>query len=288
MRCVGVALLLALALACGDDDGSLSDTMASEDGSVPERDLGGEDPPDLGGEDPPDLGGEDPPDLGEPMPTANCFDFEGGILVFEAESLPLNEDWAIGTSEGGFSGSGYIEWTGASHNNDPTHGVIDVTIRVPEAGRYQLTWLTQIGRGDNTTEHNDTWVRFPDADDFYGLKGDPGAEIRRYPKPICDDTDAMNALMAMADIDTADCVRGSSRDGWLKVYSSGANDWRWSARTSDSDASIVTMEFDAPGDYTMQLAARADFSLIDRVVIYREGTSSGDREDLALPETRCD
>ncbi len=275
--CVWVVLVSAL--ACGDDDGDASDTRMGEDGG-PGRDLGGEDPL--------DLGGQDPPDHGELMPTADCFDFTDGVLVFEAESLPLNENWVVGAAEAGFSGSGYIAWIGESHNNDPTHGVIDVTIRVPEAGRYQLTWHTRIGMGTNTTEHNDVWVRFPDADDFYGLKGDPGAEIRRYPKPICDDVDAMNALMAMDDIDTADCVRGSSRDGWLKVYSSGADDWRWSARTSDSDASTVTMEFDAPGDYTMQLAARADFSLLDRVVLYRQDIGRDAREDLTLPETRCE
>jgi hypothetical protein len=274
---------LLLAMACGDDDGDDStDTIPREDGSAPLRDLGTAG--DLGMAS--DLGTES--DLGEPTPTADCFTFADGILVFEAESIPIDEMWEIGTAESGFNGSGYIEWTGESHNNDPTNGVIDLTLRVPEAGRYQLTWRTRIGMGDNTTEHNDTWVTFPDADDYYGLKGTADAEIRRYPKPICDDGAAMDAIMAMDQVDTADCVRGSTTGGWLKVYSSGANDWRWSARTSDSDASTVTIEFDDAGDYTMRLAARADHSLLDRVVLYREGISSDAREDLSLPETRCE
>jgi len=255
---------LLLAMACGDDDGSDTSDDARTDGSMPAD------------------GG--PIDVG----TASCFAFVDGLLVFEAESIPLNEDWVVRNGEAGFNGDGYIEWIGESHNNDPTHGVIDLTLRVDEPGRYQLTWRTRIGMGDNTTEHNDTWVTFPDSADYYGLKGMEGAEVRRYPKPICEDGDAMGALMAMDDIETADCVRGSSEGGWLKVYSSGADDWRWIARTSDSDASTVTVEFDEAGDYTMRLAARADHSLLDRIVLYREGTDSDTREDLALAETRCD
>jgi len=265
-------LPLLLAMACGDDDGDSTDTLPAEDGSAP---MG-------------DMGVEPGSDLGEPLPTADCFEFVDGLLVFEGESLPINERWEVRSREGGFNGSGYIEWTGESHNNDPTNGVMEIMLRVPEAGRYQLTWRTRIGMGTNTTEHNDTWVIFPDAADYYGLKGDEGAEIRRYPKPICDDGAAMDAIVAMDGVDTADCVRGSTRDGWLKVYSSGADDWRWSARTSDNDASTVTVEFGDAGDYTMRLAARADHSLLDRIVLYREDIGRDAREDLSLPETRCE
>ncbi len=208
-----------------------------------------------------------------------------GIIAFEAESLPLNEDWKVRTQSNGFDGSGYMVWEGNAFNNIPTHGVIKIDIKIDEPGRYQFQWRSKIGMGSNTTEHNDAWVRFPGAADFYGLKGQPGAEIRRYPKPICDDAAAMAAVTASADVDTADCVRGSSKDGWIKVYSSGANDWKWSTFTSDNDASRVMAEFDSPGVYTFELAARADFFLIDRMVIHKEGIS--DAVAQAASETAC-
>ncbi len=214
-------------------------------------------------------------------------DFEAvdGVIAFEAESLTLNEDWKARTQTAGYDGAGYIVWEGSPFNNDPTHGVFTVAIKIVEPGRYRFQWRSRIGMGSNTTEHNDAWVRFPDAADFYGLKGQPGAEIRRYPKPICDDATAMAAVIASANVDTADCVRGSSKDGWTKVYSSGANDWKWSTFTSDNDASRVMAEFDSPGVYTFELAARADFFLIDRMVIHEEGIS--DAVAQAATETAC-
>ncbi len=224
-----------------------------------------------------------PEDMGNPNQACD-FEAQNGIVVIEAESLPLNENWQIGT-DGDIT---YIEWTGSSHNNDPTHGVMEVEIRITEPGRYQLQWYTQIGMGTNTTEHNDAWVKFPDAADYYGLKGEAGAEIRRYWKPICEDDTAMAEIEAMPEVDTASCAEGSTRDGWMKVYSSGATDWRWSARTSDNDASNVMAEFPQAGVYTFAMAARADFSRYDRILLHREELANNDVRDLSLPETVCD
>lgn len=117
----------------------------------------------------------------------------------------------------------------------------------------------QIGCGNDTTEQNDAWVRFPDTDDFYGLKGQEGAEVRRYPRPICEDGSAMDQVVSDPDVDEATCPDGSTRDGWLEVYSSGARDWKWLACTSDHDASDVVAEFEQAGVYTLELAARANF-----------------------------
>jgi hypothetical protein len=208
------------------------------------------------------------------------------VLAFEAESLPLGESWETKTEAGGYEGSGYVEWTGNSHNNDPTHGVVSIDIRIDTPGRYQLDWRVQIGRGDDTTEHNDAWIRFPDADDYYGLKGQQGAEIRRYPRPICEDDTAMDQVTSAPDVAEATCPDGSTRDGWLKVYSSGARDWKWSARTSDNDASDVVAEFDRAGVYTLELAARANFFRIDRIVLREESVDAGNARSSG--ETPCD
>lgn len=45
------------------------------------------------------------------------------------------------------------------------------------------------------------------------------------------------------------------------------------------------VEFDAAGVYTLELAARADFFLIDRMIIHKEGIS--DAVAQAAAETTC-
>lgn len=222
------------------------------------------------------------------MNTSECdWRTVNDILVFEAESLPITQDWVVATDEAGYTGDGYIEWTGRSRNNDPSYGRIDVALQIDTPGRYRLQWRNRIGMGDNPTEHNDTWVRFPDAADYYGLKGQQGAEIRRYPKPICEDDTFTSSIIALDAVDEATCVEGSSRDGWLKVYSSGARDWKWSTRTSDNDASAIMVEFGAPGTYILNLAARGDHHLIDRVVLHEESIDDDTVRDLNLAETPC-
>lgn len=278
-----------------DGDGSppdLSPNDPSMDGSV-RQDLGVSQPIDQGEPQPRDGGGLE--DMGEPSDGAvtdmavepmDCdYRFgEDGALRIEAEDLPLVQAWETASTEPGFSGRGYLLWTGSSSNNRPGNGMMSIRIAVPEAGRYRFQWRNRIGRGDNTTEHNDTWVRFVDAADFYGLRLRRGAESRRYPKPICEDQSFMEGVRSR--VDEARCAEGSTRDGWMKVYSSGARDWRWSTRTSDNDAHDIYVEFDTPGIHTLELSQRADFHLIDRLVLHRDDVAQGIVED-PLPPTPC-
>lgn len=238
------------------------------DGGAPDAGAADRGPLDVG---PSDAGAHDvgSPDAGPPPECDYRFGADGALRI-EAEDLPLNASWQIGTDEPGYSGSGYIVWTGSSSNNRPGNGLMEIAIRVPEAGRYRLQWRNRIGKGNNTTEHNDTWLRFTDAVDYYGKKGPSDEESRRYPKPQCEDDDFMDAIRSRTEISEARCAAGSTRDGWMKVYSSGARDWRWSTRTSDNDAHDIFVEYDAPGVYTVQMSARADFHLIDRIVLHRE------------------
>ena len=219
---------------------------------------------------------------------SNC-DYEevGGLIVMEAESLPVGEDWQVLTDETGYYADGYIGWTGTSHNNDPTHGVTTVTVYVGQPGRYRLRWRNRIGMGTNTPEHNDTWVKFPDAADYYGVQFDGEDERRVYPSPKCQDAAMMMAIEAMPQVLSVDCVAGSSVDDWFKVYSSGASDWSWSTFTNDNNGHQVVVEFDAAGDYTFQIAARGDWHLIDRIVIHEESVDDMAVQEPTAAETAC-
>ncbi|MBL4684213.1 MAG: hypothetical protein JKY37_06470 [Nannocystaceae bacterium] len=208
-------------------------------------------------------------DGGTTGPLSNCdYETVDGMIVIEAESLPIVDEWVVSMAEPGFYGDGYIDWTGASSNGTPGNGEMTVTLYFGAPGRYRLQWRNRIGEGNNTTEHNDTWVSFPDVDGFFGRRDDDEDERRVYPRPLCEDADAMSAITDMDGVTTAGCPSGTSADGWFKVYSSGASDWSWSAFTSDNDAHEVVVEIAAAGDYTMMLSARADRHLLDRLVIH--------------------
>lgn len=210
-----------------------------------------------------------------------------GVLVIEAEALSLSGSWQIASAEPGFTGSGYIVWTGASQNNNPGQGLLSAALQFDTAGRYRFRFRNRIGQGTNTTEHNDTWLRFPDAAAHYGMKLSNGLESRRYPRPSCEDASFMAQLESLAQVSSAGCPNGTSADGWLKVYSSGATNWSWSTNTSDNDAHPLFVEIAAPGVFTLQLSARADHHLLDRIVISREDVASSVAEDTSLGATAC-
>lgn len=283
--------------------------MAREDMARVVPDLGEEEPdldaPDLGipdqGEPQPDMAVE-PPDMPAPedmpidMPAEEMdmatppgdmsavlpCDYRevGGVVAWQAEGMARVEDWEMGDD----AGTGYLFWGGDQFSDDPTHGVMQVKVRIDQAGRYKLQTRNRVGMGMSTTDHNDFWVRFPDAQDSYGLRsGLP--EDRRYHKPICNDAVAMARIEAATDVNSATCVAGSSRDGWMKVYSSGALDWRWSTFTSDNDASTVMVEFAQPGVYTIEIAARSSFLLIDQIVLHEENVPDTTAHGTA--ETAC-
>ncbi|MEM1023145.1 MAG: hypothetical protein AAF627_08790 [Myxococcota bacterium] len=279
-------------LDLGDEANGGTAEMDRRSSDLGARDLGVISPTDQDMEPPSDAGaGEDalPMDVfatDMDRPPSDCdyrFGSDGALRI-EAEDLPLVDAWEIRSDEGGFSGRGYILWTGSSSNNRPGNGLMHLRLAIPEAGRYRFQWRNRIGRGDNTTEHNDTWVRFPDAADFYGLRIRQGEESRRYPEPICEDEDFMEGVRSR--VAEARCAEGSTRDGWMKVYSSGARDWRWSTRTSDNDAHDIFVEFDQAGTFTLELSQRADFHLIDRLVLHREDLAQNEVED-ERPSTPC-
>jgi hypothetical protein len=97
----------------------------------------------------------------------NTFGETNGILVFEAEDMALSGSWKKQSSVTGYSGSGYINWTGADQFNDPGVGTITSKIKINTPGTYKFEWITKIGQGDSNTDFNDSWLKFTDADDFY-------------------------------------------------------------------------------------------------------------------------
>lgn len=206
---------------------------------------------------------EDVQELKEPendCPGSVGFVFEekDGILSIEFEDNDFPEGWVLKDAIDGVSGQGYMQWEGDASMGNPGNGMITFPVRITDTGTYRFTWKSSYRKGDNGTEHNDSWLRFPDGQDFFGMKND-GSKV--YPGGSGKEPNP----------------NGASKEGWFKVYRSGNdNSFKWQARTSDHDAHDVYVTFEEPGVYLMEISARSDFHAIDRLLLHKEDISQNE------------
>lgn len=154
-----------------------------------------------------------------------------GYVHFEAENAGDSGAWSLQSGLDGYSGTGYLEWTGSNYFAESEAGVGTIVyhIRIETAGDYEFRWRSRIARGDSNTESNDSWVRFATGSNVAGEH------------PL---------------------------DGWTKVYMGEAGVWSWSARTVDQQAKPVRQYF-SQGDHTIELSGRSNGHAIDRLALYR-------------------
>ena len=199
------------------------------------------------------------------------YEEQNGIVVIQAENLGISSSWRRESSKAGFTGSSYIIWRGTQYFGSPGNGLIQVKVKINSPGKYRFAWRNTIGilAGSNpSTEHNDTWLKIPDASAFYGEKSN-GSRV--YP--------GGTGLFPTAE--------GNTSGGWFKVYVNNLN-WTWDTYTSDFDGHFIFAEFNSPGVYTIQISARSSGHIIDRLVMYKVGSYSfSSATQLSRPETTC-
>ena len=91
---------------------------------------------------------------------------ENGLVVVEAESIDLVEDWVYESSDAGFTGSGYIRWDGPDFFGTPGNGIIAIPFKVNTAGNYYVKLrMSHLGApaGD---QWNDCWMKMNDGGTF--------------------------------------------------------------------------------------------------------------------------
>lgn len=193
------------------------------------------------------------------------FQEEIGLVVIEAESSITFGDWTKNTAIPSFTGENYLLYQGADYFNNPGNSKMTYRVQITTAGKYRFQWRSRIAVGDSNTEHNDSWLRFPDAADFYAEKGN----VRLYPKGIGKTPNP----------------GGSSREGWFKVYQNVRNNWTWRASTSDNDPHNIYVEFDSAGTYTLEIAGRSNGHALDRIVLYHSSVSEAVATNINNPES---
>ena len=198
---------------------------------------------------------------------------ENGLVVVEFENNSFPGNWDFRTNVSDFQGSGFMVWTGSQSFNNPGNGLVRFKIRIQNPGTYRFIWRSAVTIGDNGTEHNDTWLRFNDADDFFGRKSSNGNIV--YPRGTGKTPNP----------------NGSSKDGWFKIYRSGNNlGFKWQSSTSDNDGHNIFVTFNSPGVYTMEVSARSSGHAIDRFVLFDEDDYSPNQatsESNPVSEVNC-
>lgn len=199
------------------------------------------------------------------------FNEKKGLVTVEFEDAELSEDWKQKSDGNGFSGKGYMVWEGSQHLGTPGNGVAIYKIKIDNPGTYQFLWKSAVKTGNNGTEHNDTWLRFNDASDFYGGKG----TSKVYPR----------------DTGKTPNPEGASKDGWFKIYRSGNDlDFKWQSSTFDNNGHDVFVVFENPGIYTMEVSARSSGHGIDKFVLFSNALTKAEAIDdsNATSEITCD
>lgn len=187
---------------------------------------------------------------------SNCDTFanqvfveENGLLVIEVENTEIGNQWEVLNEIPDFTGNSYIRWGGEDLFGTPGEGYMSYNIRINTPGTYRFQWRCRIAKGNDHTEHNDAWLRMPDADDFFGEKGNGN---RVYPKGT----------------GKSPTPEGGGKDGWFKVFVNQLDKWVWGGRTSDNDGHDIFATFDTAGDYTIEISGRSSGFAIDRMVLY--------------------
>ena len=211
----------------------------------------------------------------EQQPCDNVADYlfieKEGLVNVEFENAKFPEGWKLKDDGNSSSGKGYMVWEGDQYLGNPGNSKTTFRIKIENSGTYQFLWKSAVKIADSGSDHNDTWLRFNDADDFYAQKE--------------------NSIVYPKDSGKIPNPEGASKDGWFKIYRSGNDlDFKWEARTFDNNnAHNIYVVFERPGIYTMEISARSSGHGIDRFALFNASNTQEDAisDDANLSGITC-
>lgn len=194
-------------------------------------------------------------DSGETLNEETCeceAPFVPTVIAVEAETATLVADWKEKTDNDGYTGNGYIVWEGAAQfwkgaEDIGKAGLLTYKINVTVPGTYLFQWrsfIAKLADEKPATEHNDSWLRMPDADNFYGFKN--ATETIVYPKGSGKTPNPA----------------GENGNGFFKIYTNTIG-WSWTSSTSDHNPHQVYATFSEAKEYTIEISARSNYHGID-------------------------
>ncbi len=89
---------------------------------------------------------------------STIFQESDGIVVFEAENVPLSKGWTLENKHQGYSGKGYITWTDSTMVEKNNQGLLAYKFKITKPGSYTLK-LLNFHDCEDFTECNDVYVK---------------------------------------------------------------------------------------------------------------------------------
>ena len=164
---------------------------------------------------------------------SDVFLESNGLVVIEAESMPVIGQWELRSEVAGFKGTGYLHWTGPirlAPNAAVDRDAITYHFKIENAGNYQFRWRSYIAGGDSAADSNDSWVRFPTGENVDG-------ELEL--------------------------------DGWTKAFQNQLGRWSWGANTEDhaNGGSRSLNQYFSAGNHYLQISGRSTDHAVDRMIL---------------------
>ncbi len=98
---------------------------------------------------------------------SNCdggvFIEENGIIIIEAEDVPLSDGWELQNEVADYSGEGYITWLKETNVEKNNQGLISYPIKITNAGNYTVK-IRNYHPCEDFTECNDIFVKMNDLE----------------------------------------------------------------------------------------------------------------------------
>ncbi len=203
--------------------------------------------------------------------SAQVYQESDGLVVMEMENTTsVLSLWQQQTSLSGFTGSGYLQFTGNTFENGPPNSPLEYTFKINQAGLYYLHMHCAKETIDGRTDvANDCYVR---------VEGDFNAG------PGPHDSHGDNASLSLLRRDT-------------KYFGGAANRWKWENGQNSSGGNgnldpggstnkrVAVYDFKAGETYKLVVSGRSKFFRINRIVFRRASTSSSLAQNLNTPES---
>ena len=164
---------------------------------------------------------------------SDVFLESNGLVVIEAESMPVVGQWELRSEVADFKGTGYLHWTGPirlAPNTAVDNDAITYHFKIENAGNYEFRWRSYIAGGDSALDSNDSWVRFPTGENVEG-------ELELH--------------------------------GWTKAFQNQFGQWSWGANTEDhvNGGSSQLRQYFSAGVHYLQISGRSTDHAVDRIIL---------------------
>jgi rhamnogalacturonyl hydrolase YesR len=158
-----------------------------------------------------------------------------GLVVIEAESQPPGSRFDFETRVPGFKGSGYFRGN-LDILNLGGFAKVSYPFFINEGGTYQFAFRSRIGRGDSSTDANDSFIRLVDS---------AGNPVQPVPNQNV-----------------------TTSDSWYKVYMNVNGSWSHQASNKDQDPHSLSWNLESGTGYALELSVRSRDHLVDRLILW--------------------